>query len=208
MPVLFAAARSCGMPGIRRSCRAPSSTTRTFGPSSLLATDSAAAPPKPPPAASAGTFASRAVTSATSSDTRFDADSRSVPTSATQSSLPRGTQCGSQRTQFQCGPAAGSAPSTTMDRSRGLCRTADCATSQRASARDASTGPARPRTPVVVSRIETGTQNAVGTAGGEKDLRRVHCILTAPLLVGGPGLLQLGLDLGHLPGVRAHLAMV
>ena len=173
------------MPGIRRSCRAPSSTTRIFGPRSLSATDSAAAPPQPPPAASAGTFASRAVTSATSSDTRFDADSRSVPTSATQSSLPRGTQCGSQRTQFQCGPAAGSAASTTMDRSRGLCRTADWATSQRASARDASTGPARPSTPVVVSRIETGTQNAVGTGGGVASLGVTSWIMGSRRAGGG-----------------------
>ena len=114
----------------------------------------------------AGTRASRAVTSATSSVTRFAAESGSAPTSATQSSPPRGAQCGSQRTQFQCGPAAGSEASTTMDRSRGLCRTAAWATIQRASARDASTGPARPTTPSLASDIETGTQNDVGTAGG------------------------------------------
>ena len=57
-----------------------------------------------------------------------------------------------------------------MDRSRGLCRTAAWATSQRASARDASTGPARPSTPVVVRRIETGTQKDVGTAGSAASL--------------------------------------
>jgi hypothetical protein len=157
------------MPGIRRSCRAPSSTTRIFGPRSLLATGSAedpGPPPKPPPSCPAGTRASRAVTSATSSVTRLAAESGSAPTSATQSSLPRGAQCGSQRTQFQCGPTAGSEASTTMDRSRGLCRTAAWATIQRARARDASTGPARPTTPSLASDIETGTQNDVGTAGG------------------------------------------
>ena len=166
------------MPGMRRSWRAPSSTTRTLGPRSLAG---AAWPSEPPrPSGPSPALFSLALTSVTSSLTRRAAESGSVPTSATQSSPPRGAQCGSQRTQFHCGPAAGSAASTTMDRSRGLCSTAAWATSQRASARDASSGPARPTTPIVVSGIETGTQKDVGTAGSLASSAPTSWIMAGP----------------------------
>ena len=101
-----------------------------------------------------------------------------------QSSLPRGAQCGSQRTQFQYWPASGSAVSTTMVRSRGLCRTAAWATSQRASARDALAGPASPTTPSWASGSETGTLNETGTGGSSLSCAEPFSLISS--IAAGP----------------------
>ena len=117
-------------------------------------------------------FSSRSVTSAASSATRRPAVAGSEPTSAMQASPLRGAQCGSQRTQFQCRPASGSADSTTIWRSRGLCRAAAWPTSQRASPRELSSGPARPSTPSSGSGSGTGTFLAVGGGGSSASAGR------------------------------------
>ena len=156
-PVFFAVPSTCGMPGMRRSARAPSSTSRILGPRAG-STVGSEVPPKPrlKPCGSLACFI-RSPTSPTSSATRRAAESGSVPTRARHSSPCCGAQCGSQRTQFQSAPASGLAASTTMCRSRGLCNAAAWATNQRASARERPAGPARPITP------SSGSGSAIGT---------------------------------------------
>lgn len=134
-------------PGSERRRRAPSSTTTTLGSSSSARSAPARA-------------RARAVTSADSSASRRATVSVSVPISTAVSCPSRGRQCGSQRTHSQSGRAAGSV-STTMRRSCGLCSTAACPTTQRASRRGASAGPARPSTPRCPSAMVTGTSRAV-----------------------------------------------
>ncbi len=136
------------MPGRRRNARAPSSTIRM-----LYGTDGTASCPKNDDSVCA--VRRRSVTRIASSVMRWAADSVSAPTRATQSSPSRGAQCGSQRTQFHSSPACWSAERTTMARSRGLCRTAACATIHRASAREAYRGPVSPTTPSGRRRVET-----------------------------------------------------
>ena len=159
IPVIRAVASTCGMPVTRRSMRAPSSTTRVRCGGAAL----------PEEAADSSRIVSAAC--AASSLTRRSTVDASPPTIATQSAPCRGapfpgTQCGSQRTQFQCSEARGSSLRTTMDRSRGLCSVAAWTTSQRASARDAAASPARPITPRSFSDSVTGTSRSAGTTGG------------------------------------------
>ena len=161
IPDIRAVASTCGMPGTRRSVRAPSRTTRVLGSAWLGA----------PECAGEDRFRIRSAAWPASSATRWVTVCGSAPTSATQSApwpgAPRpGTQCGSQRTQFQCAAACGSSLRITMERSRGLCSTAAWATSQRARPRDAAASPAMPTTPRSLSDSVTGTSRSGGTLGG------------------------------------------
>ena len=122
---------SCGTPGIRRSSRAPSSTTRTYGSGPQAA--SAAGGDRAAPCGGRSSWSSSLI--------RRPAASWSVPISETQSWPCCGARCGSQCAQRQDDPASAAADSTTIDRSRGLCRTAACETSQRAVASARSAGP-------------------------------------------------------------------
>ncbi len=145
---------TCTMPGTSRRCRAPSAITRTSGSLNI------ALPMEEP------STRRRAWIWATSSEIRLAVDSGSLPTATTgPAPPPGGRRCGSHRTQAQ--PSARErSERTTTRRSRGLCRTADWATSQRASAWTAGPVPATPTTP------NSATSMPIGTSGMLQRTRR------------------------------------
>ncbi len=145
---------TCTIPGTSRSCRAPSAITRTSGSLNI------ALPMEEP------STRRRAWIWATSSEIRLAVDSGSLPTATTgPAPPPDGRRWGSHRTQAQ--PSARErSERTTTRRSRGLCRTADWATSQRASAWTEPSVPATPTTP------NSATSMPIGTSGMLQRTRR------------------------------------
>ncbi|SCE50163.1 hypothetical protein [Streptomyces sp. DfronAA-171] len=128
------------IPGTSRSRRAPSRTTRMSGSRSNVCAR-----------AEEDLAATRFWMSEISSLTRCAVLSGSLPIATGDPGRPE-ARCGSQRTQFH-DSACSSVVRTTIRRSRGLCRTAACATAQHARSRGARPGPETPTTPwSVISR--------------------------------------------------------
>lgn len=88
---------------------------------------------------------------------RRPAASWSVPINETQSWPCWGARCGSQCAQLHDCSASGAEESTTIDRSRGLCSTAACETSQRVVASALARSPATPITPISGNGSGSGT---------------------------------------------------
>ncbi|SCE42403.1 hypothetical protein GA0115252_14802 [Streptomyces sp. DfronAA-171] len=107
----------------------------------------------------------RRSSSAVTSETLRLTVSPSVPSSATQPWPWRGAACGSQCAHSQRSAASFAEESTTSERSRGECRIAACAASQRAEATARSRSPATPTTPSSVSGSVSGTLATTGGSG-------------------------------------------